>query len=572
MSKSLVVFFLNYLLFSTLQGQITYNLGVEQFVDGSELVLDFFVERPVGSTPFAFGSSNFSVFLNNSALNLAGRYKDAAFDGPWDASSNPTNYFELGVNHGSNFVVMNIMYKVGSPGGGTIVPEGRTRIGRMRIPILDPTQCNSLTWRIIPVAISAHDGSDLKPYANFVPNTYCLPLCANPPIFTYATDKVCTGTSYFFETQNASTAIVIDSLNAEASITTLDTATHLFHFTGDGWVKVRFTGQNGCTNDTIITVHNLPSIAQSSIQCTTDSLLWIGSSPNIAWTLVSLDTTLQISDTVGLGDTFGTAWSGFGNALLVLSDTLTGCMWDTTISLYETMLTPTYPYITCENAPFSISIQPQPLQVVWNMPSGVQVLQGGGSQDSFLTGIASMTGVYDFMIYAQNPNGCWDTLQYQVQVEDSIGQFTLMLSQDSSANAILISPVEPVWWYYNDTLLTNTNDTLTGLNEGYYLAVYLNSCGTFTSDTFFYQLNSEQGIQSSISCTWYPNPTRGELFLQMDKAGDYRVWVYNTTGQRIREEKFSADKHVISFQGMSDGVYYVEIEGLCKQKILYYKR
>lgn len=137
------------------------------------------------ATPFAFRSSNFSIFLNELALNLPGRYIDHSFDGLWDNDANPGDYFDCTVGNGPNYITFNINSILSSLGSGSIVPTTLTRIGRVRIPITNPSACNNYTWRLVPMAVRDWNGVNIKPLGNWINSASCINLC-NPCSFAIA--------------------------------------------------------------------------------------------------------------------------------------------------------------------------------------------------------------------------------------------------------------------------------------------------------------------------------------------------------------------------------------------------
>jgi len=169
-----------------------FSVKVEPQIDNNELVLDFMVIRH-SSTPFAFRSSNFSIFLNSSALNLSARYVDHAFDGPWDDGNNATNYFDLSVGGGIDYITFNINSIFNSPGSGTNLPMAWTRIGRVRVPITDPTSCTNYSWRLGPMSVRDWGGNNIKPLGDWIEGTACIPLCVAPltPLLTSSQSIIC---------------------------------------------------------------------------------------------------------------------------------------------------------------------------------------------------------------------------------------------------------------------------------------------------------------------------------------------------------------------------------------------
>ncbi|MFO0484174.1 MAG: hypothetical protein ACK51A_00765, partial [Sphingobacteriia bacterium] len=112
--------------------------------------------------------------------NLGGSYIDHSQDGPWDVQTRPVHYFDLSTGRGSNYLVLNINSKSGTATEGYAIPDTRTRVGRLVVPIVDPAGFNTLTWRTGPIAITAWDLSEIQDHANFVDPAPNFPLCSTP--------------------------------------------------------------------------------------------------------------------------------------------------------------------------------------------------------------------------------------------------------------------------------------------------------------------------------------------------------------------------------------------------------
>ncbi len=561
-----------------LYAQISYNLEVDQSVMGNELILDFMVERPTGSTAFAFGSSNFSVFVNASALNIPGMYKDPSFDGPWDNNNNPTNYFDLTVGHNnSNYVNMNINYISGSPGSGSTVPTGRTRIGRIHIPITDPTQCNSITWRIAPLAIKQSDGTSIKEYANFINSSICLPLCSNPPIFTQATSNICNGQSYVFATQNASTcSLLIANGTANAQITNLDSSSYLLQFSGEGTVTLRFSSSNGCSKDTIVQIHSNPEIVSINNLCSGNTVQFTGNSNNLNWFILGYDTTLSFSDTMLMGNSnFNTQINGYGSFTLALENTVTDCIYDTLITIHRIEFVQSQPMVLCQGDTFTVSLNHQASSNQWMIPNGLALISGGAITDSFAVVIAGSYGNHVLQVLGVDENSCSFSLDYTVWVDTPVTNLSIQLSTDSSSNTILVANHEPVYWYYSlttghDSLLSSNNDTLWVTQSGNYYAVYINSCGADTSNVISYSLTKNtQPVTSQFKI--YPNPNDGNFYVELTQEGKHNVRIYDGIGKLIYQNHYEGKQFYIQLEGITEGVYTLEIEGIGVRRWVYKK-
>ncbi len=564
MQKLNLAILLFLLVYYNVGAQISFNLEVDQSVDGNELVLDFMVYRPVGSTPFAFGSSNFSIYVNSAALNVPGLYKDPAFDGLWDNGNNPVNYYDLSVGHNnSNYVNMNINYIVGSPGTGSTVPEGRTRIGRMRIPITDPTQCNSITWRIPPLAIQKHDGTSIKNFANFVNSSFCLPLCANPPVFTQATASICNGQSYVFTTQISSTcSLVVVNGSANAQITNIDTSSHLIQFSGVGNLTLRFTGPNGCFKDTTVHVHPNPSIVSYTNLCSGSLVEFQGSDSNLNWFILGYDSTLSFSDTTALNSqNFSTQINGYGSFTLAIENTTTNCIFDTILTIRPIEIVQPSPIALCNGDTFTIQLNQTVNSAQWIFPNHLVLISGGTSLDSFIVLRTQFYGTYTVFVQGVNTNGCLFNLNYVVSVDTPLQSFNILHTTDNQSQTILVSPYEPVYWYFNDTLLNIIDDTLHITQSGNYYAVYINNCGIFSSETLIYAPTLKP-LSLENSFTLYPNPNDGNFYIQVLKTGFYKIRIYDGVGKLVYQDAFQGEKYYLQLKEITEGVYTLEVEGL----------
>jgi hypothetical protein len=90
--------------------QPQYRVEVEQKVVAKQLLLDFFITRLRGDTIW-LASSNFSLFANKEALDLAKAEVDHSADGRWDNNFDSPGYSDLVVAKATDFVTFNISSK-----------------------------------------------------------------------------------------------------------------------------------------------------------------------------------------------------------------------------------------------------------------------------------------------------------------------------------------------------------------------------------------------------------------------------------------------------------------------------
>jgi hypothetical protein len=179
----------------TLQAQTPlFRVSTTQRVEGSTLVVDFFIQRTSGAD-FALTTSDFSVFLTPSSLNIAAATIDHNADGKWDDGVDATGYFDLSLRNTSEFVVFKVNGKSAitsrSPGKGQPVSTDLQRIGRVRIPITNPWGTNTLRWRLPMMGVLRWDATSIKNEGIFETPAPDFPLCSIPgqPLLTGPADS-----------------------------------------------------------------------------------------------------------------------------------------------------------------------------------------------------------------------------------------------------------------------------------------------------------------------------------------------------------------------------------------------
>ncbi len=179
-----------------LKAQGDYNLEIEQMVDGTELVMDMYIQKTNG-IDFALSSCNFAVFLDTSSLDINNMSKETAYDGPWDNNQTPASYMDMMLGKGNDFLNVTTRRKTTGSVVGYDVTSTRTRIVRVRIPIKNTCGTNSATWNSAPAAQNMMPLSNIKNYANFINAQPNFPLCELPPIPSLANNsgvtEICEG-------------------------------------------------------------------------------------------------------------------------------------------------------------------------------------------------------------------------------------------------------------------------------------------------------------------------------------------------------------------------------------------
>lgn len=176
--------------------QDNFKLEVEQTVTGGYLHLDVYIQKTSGND-FPLGSSNLAVYLNNTALDLTGMTIDNTFNGPYDISYDPNSYVNMSLGgHNYNFSNLSVLKNTSGSGTGQFVTTTRTRVGRVKIPIVNQCEYNTVSWVIGPAAITNFAGNSIKSLAEFV-NPQPFPLCEVPatPSITSTSNEFCEGSS-----------------------------------------------------------------------------------------------------------------------------------------------------------------------------------------------------------------------------------------------------------------------------------------------------------------------------------------------------------------------------------------
>jgi hypothetical protein len=165
--------------FSIAQNKIM-RVEMEQQVQGSELVIDIFVQKLQG-VDIPLGASNFSLFVTEQYLDLNNAYIDHTADGKWDLHTTASHYYDMSFGRMDNWVNISINSRTNVP---TTTPAKvtsvRERVGRIRIPITDHGGFNTATWRTQPIAITQWDFTNFKNLCEFVTPAPNFPLCNVP--------------------------------------------------------------------------------------------------------------------------------------------------------------------------------------------------------------------------------------------------------------------------------------------------------------------------------------------------------------------------------------------------------
>ncbi len=189
------------------QGKIMEANAV-QYVSQDSLIIELRLRR-LTPTPFALGAANFSLYFNENALDI----QNATFEtsSPWDASQNASDYLSMDIKKLSDFFVVNTLTITASTGTGSIVDTAFTRLTRIAIPILDPSQTSNLAWRTAPIAILNWEEKVITPQVLFTLDTSNMNLCFSPetPVISFVgntskTLEICQGNSLIINIDSTS--------------------------------------------------------------------------------------------------------------------------------------------------------------------------------------------------------------------------------------------------------------------------------------------------------------------------------------------------------------------------------
>lgn len=138
----------------------------------------------------------------------------------------------------------------------------------------------------------------------------------------------------------------------------------------------------------------------------------------------------------------------------------------------------------------------------------------------------------------------------------------------SSIQVAAVGGVTP-YRYSLDKTTWQTSNTFTDLAAGDYI-VYLtdaNSCGPDSSDAVTIVTSIDE-VESAIAKI-YPNPTKGELYVEFDNAvnGEFKVEVFSLTGIQVHQETrmvYSGEKHpvTINLSEHPRGIYLLKVNGI----------
>jgi hypothetical protein len=178
--------------------QKTYRVEMEQHVVGSTLLLDFYIYKLSGPD-FPLGSCNFSLFFNDPTLvDLAGLTLSSNMLGQWDNRTDPARFRAMSIAHRDNYFSLNVNANTSASSHGDLVISTRKPVGRVEVPIANPSGVNTMAWRLAPIQLLDWEGNPIRDLGEFVILNPSKPLCAElsaPVVSVTGESLLCVGQS-----------------------------------------------------------------------------------------------------------------------------------------------------------------------------------------------------------------------------------------------------------------------------------------------------------------------------------------------------------------------------------------
>jgi hypothetical protein len=133
------------------------------------------------------------------------------------------------------------------------------------------------------------------------------------------------------------------------------------------------------------------------------------------------------------------------------------------------------------------------------------------------------------------------------------------LSTDSLSAWVTISGGVPPYTILWDDPQMQTGDTLTAVPAGIYQVRVTDANGCKAEQTVFLQGASPIVNFQQSGIRLFPNPTEGEVILQLSHPVAVRIW--NTEGRIVKNlGRKTAGKHLLQLSGLAEGLYWFEME------------
>lgn len=137
----------------SLIAQSTYDLSFDAQQQGSDIQIDYYIQKTSGPD-FALGSSNFPLLKGNSIdVDWSQIQIDNSYISPFSASSDPNSYKSLIISDGP-FVNLTVLTKYGGSGNGFIVNSNKLKIASLKVPLTGNCPEAVLDWETSRGAIN----------------------------------------------------------------------------------------------------------------------------------------------------------------------------------------------------------------------------------------------------------------------------------------------------------------------------------------------------------------------------------------------------------------------------------
>ena len=151
------------------------KLAIDQFREDTLLVVDIFIEKGEGDD-FQLGSASFPFSDVSNSLDLKNAVKDSFFDGIFSNTISPNSYSDFYLSAKSDYLHLVLLKNFTNESVGQLVTNQRTRIARIKIPVIDKCGTAGLFWLTnAGTSIATFADVDITDAVNYVgPTAYRL--------------------------------------------------------------------------------------------------------------------------------------------------------------------------------------------------------------------------------------------------------------------------------------------------------------------------------------------------------------------------------------------------------------
>jgi PKD repeat protein len=177
----------------------------------------------------------------------------------------------------------------------------------------------------------------------------------------------------------------------------------------------------------------------------------------------------------------------------------------------------------------------------------------------------SQPGTYSVMLTASNSYGSQSVMRYNYITVDA-APVTPVITV--SGNILTSTNAYSYEWYYNNSLLPNSNSRqINATFDGYYSVKVFSAGGcSLVSQPVYYSINGIR--ETSIEhIRVFPNPTNGPFQVEFPAGSDGSVSIYDMSGREIEKRKIipNQTRLALSLASYSDGIYMLVYTGSNKE-------